>query len=360
MKTTNLFTRRAFLFALFMAISSTSVIEGCKKSKSSPAIYQQTNLVADTTGYNAVRVDTNLDNPWGIAIGPTGIFWIAVNHNGSTAVYDGTGAQSLPNVGIPLNGIANGASPSGVIYNGTSNFVIPSNGQPAKFIYVTEDGIVAAWNTGDTTITVADRSAANAVYKGIAMANDGTGNFIYVADLHNAKVDVFDQSFNYVTNKVFTDPNIPAGFAPFNIQNIDGQLYITYAKQKAPDNMDDQSGPGNGYVDIYNPDGTLVKRFASQGTLNSPWGIAQALSGFGQGSSSILIGNFGDGRINIFDVNGSYKGQLMSNGTPVTIDGLWAITFPQSTSGNLDLNTLYFTAGPAGETYGIFGYLRKM
>ena len=265
----------------------------------------------------------------------------------------------LANVGIPLNGEANGASPTGVVYNSTTNFVIPATGQPAKFIYVSEDGIVAAWNTGDTTITVADRSGADAVYKGIAIANDGTANFIYVSDFHNAKVDVFDQSFHYVTNKTFTDPNMPAGYAPFNIQNIGGQLYITYAKQKAPDNADDEKGAGNGYVDVYKPDGTLVKRFASQGTLNSPWGIAQAPPGFGQVANAILIGNFGDGRINVFDANGNYQAQLQSNGTPISIDGLWAITFPSSTTGGLDLNTLYFTAGPQSETYGLFGYLRK-
>jgi uncharacterized protein (TIGR03118 family) len=334
-------------------------IVSCKKNNSSsPASYQQTNLVADTAGYGAARIDTSLDNPWGIAIGPTGAIWIAVNHSGATVIYDGSGNQLLAMIGIPLDTIANGASPSGVIYNGTSNFIIPGTGQPAKFIYVTEDGIVSAWNSGATTITVADRSAANAVYKGVAMANDGTANFIYAADLHNAKVDVFDQSFNYVSTKVFSDPGIPAGFAPFNIQNIGGQLYVSYAKQKAPDNKDDQKGTGNGYIDIYKPDGTLVKRFASQGTLNSPWGIAAAPAGFGMGSNTILIGNFGDGRINVFDVNGNYQGQLQNNGAPITIEGLWAIIFPQSGT-SLDVNTLYFTSAPGEETYGIFGYLKK-
>jgi len=358
---TKLIQKKLLVPAILFTTALGIVTVSCKKSSSSSqASYQQTNLVADTTGYNAARIDTNLDNPWGIAIGSTGIFWIAVNHNGSTAVYDGTGAQTLANVNIPLGGVVNGSSPSGVVFNSTANFIIPSNGQAAKFIYVTEDGIVSAWNTGDSTFKVADRSGANAVYKGIAIANDGAANFIYVADLHNAKVDVFDQSFNYVTNKVFTDPGIPAGFAPFNIQNIGGQLYISYAKQQGPDDMDDESGPGNGYVDIYKPDGTFVKRFASQGTLNSPWAIAQAPSGFGLGTGAILIGNFGDGRINIFDANGNYTGQLLNSGAPITIDGLWALTFPQSTAGELDVNTLYFTAGPRSETYGIFGYLRKM
>jgi uncharacterized protein (TIGR03118 family) len=354
-------SKTGYLKSMTVVVAALSVITfACKKSNnSSPATYVQTNLVADTAGYGAARIDTNLNNPWGIAIGPTGVFWISANHSGSTVVYDGSGAQVLAEVNIPFNGNANGASPSGVIYNTTSNFIIPSNGLPAKFIYVTEDGIVSAWNTGDSTILVADRSAANAVYKGIALANDGTGNFIYVADIHNAKVDVFDQSFHYVTNKPFTDPGIPAGFAPFNIQNIGGQLYVTYAKQKAPDNKDDQKGTGNGYVDIYKPDGTLVKRFASQGTLNSPWGVAQAPAGFGQVNNAILIGNFGDGRINVFDANGNYQGQLMNSTAPISIDGLWAITFPQSTAGSLNVNALYFTAAPQEEIYGIFGYIKK-
>jgi len=353
----------AVLFVFLLVINMAGA--GCKHDHM-PSLstgghdYQQVNLVADTAGFGAVRVDTMLDNPWGISLGSTGAFWISDNHSGSTSIYDGNGNQLLANVGIPLGNDTFGASPSGVVYNTTTSFIVPENGKAAKFIYVTEDGIVSAWNKGDTTIKVADRAAENAVYKGIAIANDGTGNFIYVADFHNANVDVYDQSFNYVTNKTFTDPNIPAGFAPFNIQNIGGLLYIIYAKQKGPENMDDQSGAGNGYVDVFKPDGTFVKRFASQGTLNSPWGIAQAPPGFGQGTNAILIANFGDGFINVYDSSGNYIGPLENNGVPISIDGLWGIIFPPGTSGGLDANTLYFTAGPQEETYGIFGYLKVM
>ncbi len=230
--------------------------------------YQQVNLVADTAGYSATRIDTNLDNPWGIAVSPSGKMWIAVNHNGSSAVYDNAGNQVLPNVGIPLGGVDNASSPDGAIYNTTSNFMV--NGQPAIYLFSTEDGIIAGWNAGDTTVTVVDRSSVGAIYKGLTIANDGTANFIYATDFFNARIDVFDQSFTAgCQHKTFTDANIPAGFAPFNIKNIGGQLYVTYAKQKGPDNEDDQSGAGNGYVDIFNPDGSFVKRFASQGTLNS-------------------------------------------------------------------------------------------
>jgi uncharacterized protein (TIGR03118 family) len=190
------------------------------------------------------------------------------------------------------------------------------------------------------------------------MANDGGSNFIYVTDFHNAKIDVFDNNFTFVTTKPFVDPGIPAGFAPFNIVNIGGQLFVTYAKQLAPDNHDDQAGPGNGYVDIYTPGGLLVKRFVTQGMLNSPWGIAQAPAGFGQVANAILIGNFADGNINVYDVNGTYKGKLMHGGTAISIPGLWAITFDNIAPA--DPNQLYFTAGPNSEAHGLFGYLKKM
>ncbi len=343
-----------------------STFFGCKKSSTpiptpNPVVasYQQVILVADTTGFGAARIDTKLLNAWGIAIGPTGKFWISANHSGLTVIYDANGTQVLAPVDIPLGTNRNGASPTGVIYNSTSNFLIPGKGF-SLFIYSTEDGILSAWNasTGTSTMMVADRSAAGAVYKGIAMANDGGADFIYATDFHNAKVDVFDNNFAYISTKPFNDPGIPAGFAPFNIQNIGGQLYVTYAKQLAPDNHDDESGPGNGYVDIYTPGGLLVKRFATQGMLNSPWGVVQAPAAFGQVMNAILIGNFGDGNINVFDANGAYQGKLMQNGTAISIPGLWAITFDNVSPA--DPNQLYFTAGPTREAHGVFGYLKKM
>ncbi|MCW3126963.1 MAG: hypothetical protein JWO03_2621 [Bacteroidetes bacterium] len=332
------------LIAILILIAA---VTGCKKSSTS-ASYQQVNLVADTAGYSGARIDANLKNAWGIAIGPTGIFWISANHTALTTVYDRTGTQILPAVSLNAGG-----APTGVIYNSTGSFI------GSKFIYAGEDGIISAWTSGTATAIVADRSSASAVYKGITIASDGGANFLYAADFKNGHVDVFDQSFTYVTTKPFADPSIPAGFAPFNIQNIGGKLYVTYAKQKGPDNEDDEKGAGNGYVNIFNPDGTLVKRFASQGTLNSPWGLTQVSSGFGQNSNDILVGNFGDGRINIYDANGSYQGQLMDGGTPITIDGLWALQFPQNGVPAGDQNQLFFTAGPGDEEHGLFGYIQK-
>ncbi len=315
----------------------------------------QVNLVSDTAGFGASRTDTNLNNAWGIAAAPGGPIWISSNHKGVSVVYDKTGQVFRAPVTIPSIIAGQMGAPSGAIFNSTPDF----GGN--KFLFASEDGIVLGWSSGNSATVVADRSSSNAVYKGIAMANDGTANFLYLANFKGGKVDVFDKNFNYVTDKLFMDPNIPAGFAPFNIVNIGDKLYISYAKLKAPDNMDDQKGPGNGFVDVYTPDGILLKRFATQSTLNSPWGIALAPVGFGDdGHATILIGNFGDGRINIFDLQGHFEGQVQSKGQALSIDGLWAIDFLENNMpGGNSTDPLFFTAGPNEEGHGLFGYVQK-
>ncbi|MDO3626955.1 TIGR03118 family protein [Mucilaginibacter sp. BT774] len=315
----------------------------------------QVNLVSDTIGFGAARTDTNLNNAWGIAAAPGGPLWISSNHKGVSVVYSKTGQTLKDPVTIPSIALGQTGAPTGVIFNGTADF------GANKFIFASEDGIVAGWSSGNSATTVADRSSFNAVYKGIAMANDGTANFLYLTNFKGGKIDVFDKNFNYVTDKPFMDPGVPAGFAPFNIVNIGGKLYVSYAKLKGPDNMDDQAGPGNGYVDIFTPGGILVKRFASQGKLNSPWGIALAPAGFGdEKQSTILIGNFGDGRINIFDLQGHFEGQLQSKGQALTIDGLWDIDFLENNMpGGNSTDPLFFTAGPNEEGHGLFGYVQK-
>ena len=320
--------------------------------------YQEVRLVADTAGYGAGRIDTNLRNAWGIAIGPTGNLWIAANGKNVAVVYDRNGATQRVPIVIATSNSAESASPTGLVYNATSDFVIPATGEVSKFIFAGEDGTLFAWSSGDSAKKVADRSASGAVYKAVTIANEGAANFLYVANFKGSKIDVFDQNFNYVTNKPFSDPTIPAGFAPFNIENINGKLYVTYAKQKGPDNEDDEAGLGNGYVNIFNTNGTLVKRFASAGLLNSPWGIAKAPSGFGQFKNSILIGNFGNGRINAFDSTGVFLGQLEDNGTTIVVEGLWAITFPKNNIPAGNQNQFFFTAGPNDEEDGIFGYIQ--
>jgi uncharacterized protein (TIGR03118 family) len=346
------------VFSVLAIVSS-----GCKKLQNelqnelpgkiiNPVNYVQTNLVSDTVSNNAARLDSTLSNAWGVAINPAGIFWINVNGTDGSEIYDKTGVAKRPPVKVP--------APSGIVFNATTDFMITASSQVPKFIFASENGKIYAWASGDTARTVADRSAGGSVYKGLELANDGTANFLFATDFHNGKIDVFDKNYNLVASKPFMDPMIPAGFAPFNIRLIDSVLYVTYAKQLGPENKDDEKGAGNGYVNIFNTSGSLVKRFASQGKLNSPWGIEKAPEGFGQGKRVILIGNFGDGHINVYEEGeGEFLRPLTNYGKPVWIDGLWAITFPDNNVPGDDPNKLYFTAGPNDEGHGLFGYLTK-
>lgn len=326
---------------------------GCRKHEPHFQLdeYKQTNLVSDSPGL-AARLDPTLVNAWGIAVAPSGPIWIASNHTSLTQVYDKNGMDVLP----PITILAGEGAPTGVVFNGTSNFVVPDNGKPGRFIFAGEDGTLSAWNGGTATFKVADQSPWNAVYKGLAMGSVAADTFLYATNFHVGKIDVFDKNFNIVTDKPFLDPTIPAGFAPFNIRNIDGWLYVTYAKQKAPDNMDDEKGPGNGFINIFNTKGQWVRRFASRGALNSPWGIVKSVQGFGIGNS-ILVGNFGDGRIHAYEPDGELIGALMKeNEHPIEIDGLWAL---ENNIPGTDPQQLFFTAGPSEEEHGLFGYIRR-
>ena len=310
-----------------------------------------TALVADVSSFNAKTIDANLVNPWGIVFGSTGNLWVANNGTGTSTVYDAAGNKQALTVGIPTSTSATGGAPTGVVANATTSFGIGATG-PALFIFAGEDGVISAWNAAATNAQlVADRSGVNAVYKGIAMASSGGANFVYATDFHNGHVDMFDGTFTFV--KSFSDPNIPAGFAPFGIANIGGKLYVSYAKQLAPENKDDDAGVGNGFVDIFNPDGALTGRFASNGVLNSPWGMVVAPAGFGPFAGAVLIGNFGDGRIGAYDANsGSFLGTLNDlNNIPLVIDGLWGLSFGP-TAGS---TALYFASGPNDEAHGLVG-----
>jgi uncharacterized protein (TIGR03118 family) len=310
-----------------------------------------TPLVADVATFNAKTVDPLVVNPWGIVFGSTGNLWVSNNGSGTATVYDAAGNKQNLTVAIPTPNSATGGSPTGVIANSTSDFLIGANG-PALFIFAAEDGVISAWNSALTNAqVVVDRSDRNAVYKGIAMASDGGANFIYATDFHNGHVDKFNSSFGFVTS--FTDPNIPAGFAPFGIANIGGKLFVSYAKQLAPDNVDDEKGVGNGFIDIFNPDGTLSGRFVSNGSLNSPWGMVVAPAGFGGFAGAVLVGNFGDGRIGAYDANsGAFLGFLNDlNAIPLVIDGLWGLSFGPGAAAT----TLYFASGPNDEAHGLVG-----
>ena len=340
--------------ALLIGLALLSGIYSCKKNHPGPQQrfdISQTNLVADTAGYGAAKIDPALKNAWGIAVNPTGVVWISANHSATSPVYDKTGATLRPPVTIPSVNAGDPGAPTGIVFNGSTDF----GGN--KFIFAGEDGVITAWAGGNAAVKVADRSTAGAVYKGLAIATDGGASFLYAANFKGKKIAVFDSNFSLVTTKPFADTSIPADFGPFNIQNIGGMLYVTYAKLKGPDNEDDQAGPGNGYVNIFRPDGTLVGRFASTGTLNSPWGITHAPAGFAAPFETILVGNFGDGRINVFSLQGIYIGQLQNNGQTIGIEGLWALDFLKPNATNTD--PLFFTAGPHDESHGIFGSLKS-
>jgi uncharacterized protein (TIGR03118 family) len=314
----------------------------------------QRNLVSDQPGA-ADRLDTNLANAWGLAFSAAGPFWVSDNHAGVVTVYNSTGGVQSLVVSIPTPaGATNPAAPTGVVFNGTTNFTV--TGGPAHFIFATEDGTIVGWNSGTNAELKVDNSAGGAIYKGLALASNS--NLLYAANFHAGTIDVFDGRFAPVTNAgAFVDPNMPTNYAPFNVATFNDKLYVTYAQQDA-EKTDDVSGPGNGFVDVFDLRGNLEKRLISAGQLNSPWGLAMAPSTFGPFPGALLVGNFGDGAINAFDpVTGAFLGTLAdAAGNPIKIDGLWSIRFGNGGQGG-DPNVLYFTAGPNQEAHGLFGSL---
>jgi uncharacterized protein (TIGR03118 family) len=324
-----------------------------------PTVYFQQNLVSDLPGV-ADRTDPNLVNPWGLAYGPTTPFWIAANHTGVSTVYDGNGVPTRTAVAIPgPAGSQLPGAPTGIVFNATTDFAV-APGQPAKYIFATEDGTIAAWNSGAAAVTKVDLSGLGTVYKGLALGRVDGKNYLYAADFGAGRVEVFDANFLPASvGGSFTDPALPAGFSPFNIQNIGGKLYVAYALLDVA-KEDDVPGPGNGYINVFDTDGNLLQRLASQGPLNSPWGMVLAPAGFGGFGGALLVGNFGDGVINAFHpATGAWLGALRDgSGKALAIDGLWGLTFGNGSKAG-DRHTLYFTAGIAGgakvEDHGLFG-----
>jgi uncharacterized protein (TIGR03118 family) len=308
----------------------------------------------------AAHTDTNLSNAWGLASQPGGVFWVADNNSNKVTVYDGTGAPQAWIVNVPAatNGPAN---PTGEIFNATTDFLITTSvgTAPAQLILAGEGGTITAWarSVSSDTATIGYYDAAGgAVYKGLAMAKASTGNQLYATDFRNAKVDVFDSHFRKITPVgAFADPMIPSGFAPFGIQAIDNELYVTYAKQDSTAH-DEVLGAGLGYVDVFDANGGFLRRFASAGSLNAPWGIALAPAGFGSIGGNLLIGNFGDGAINAFDLTSARPlGAIsLANGRQLAIPGLWALAFGDGLA-NLPANTLFYTAGPNNQADGVLG-----
>jgi uncharacterized protein (TIGR03118 family) len=327
--------------------------------------YTQFNLVSDIPT-NAPHTDPRLINPWGIVVGRESI-WVNNAETGLTTAYGPLGRSSRFAIHVPAPDGGPGA-PTGLVFNDTAKFILTNSNHraPSTFLMATENGTITAWNhqlTGSNAVIVVDNSESGAVYKGLAIARDTNGApQIYAANFHGAVVDVFDARFQYVSS--FTDPNLPPNFAPFNVRNIRGWVFVTFALQALPDAEDDQPGPGNGFVDIFDTDGTLLRRFASQDALNSPWGLAVAPANFGKFSRSLLVGNFGDGLINAYDlITGKLLGHLTrANGNDLVIDGLWGLSFGDDPSfdhgWDFRADRLYFTAGLNDESDGLLGFIR--
>jgi uncharacterized protein (TIGR03118 family) len=314
--------------------------------------YIQANLVSDGA-VPANKMDDDLKNPWGISFSTSSPFWVSDNGAGKATLYTGDGTKQGLIVTIP----GPDAAPTGTVFNGSSGFM------GDRFLFASEDGTIAGWQMSLGTTAVIRASAVDSVYKGLAIQ----GNRIYATDFHNGRVSVFDSSYNPVplSASAFQDPNTPAGYAPFGIQNINGDLYVTFALKEAAGD-DDVHGPGFGFVDKFDADGNLLQRLVvgspgdPSSTPNAPWGLALAPAAFGELGGKLLVGNFGDGKINAFDATtGIFIDNVRDmNGDPIVIDGLWGLAFGNNGSG-FDSNKLYFTAGPNDEENGLFGSLQS-
>jgi uncharacterized protein (TIGR03118 family) len=337
--------------------------------------FSATSLTADTAGTGALVTDANLVNAWGIAFGPTTFAWVANNHTETSTLYDGNG-KAQPTaapliVSLPSAAAGTSFDPTGVVFNGGTGFVISAAGKSgaAKFIFDGEGGMIGGWSPSVdfSNVVTVYTDAGGAVYKGLAIANNGSGDFLYAADFHNNKVDVFDASFNKqastATSFAFTDSTLPAGYAPFGIQAIASgaggapQIYVSYAQQTPPDNFDNTNGAGFGLVDVYDTNGNLVKHLiAVGGALNAPWGMVLAPADFGTLAGTLLVGNFGDGRINAFDpASGQLVGAVKdASGAAFAVPGLWGLAFGNDAN-NQPHNTLFFAAGTNNEANGAYG-----
>ena len=325
--------------------------------------FHQTNLVSNLSTVGAQLVDPSLKNPWGLAAGPTTPVWVADNGTDVATIYPGA-VNGSPIVKAGLAVAVPGGAPTGQVFNPTADFVAgaaPAK-SPARFILSTENGSIVAWNPAappnpQATTAEVEYTNPTAVYKGLAIAATLNGSFLYASNFHDGTVDVFDAKFKKVASPGgFVDASLPAGYAPFGIQNLHGLIYVTYALQNA-ERHDDVSGRGHGFIDVFTTDGFLLHRLASRGSLDSPWGLAIAPAGFGPFAGQLLVGNFGNGRINVLDpISGEREGQLRGDDDkPITIEGLWGLLPGNGATGGP--TSVLFSAGLNGEADGLLGTL---
>jgi uncharacterized protein (TIGR03118 family) len=350
-------TRAFKSLALIGAVVLVAAVAGAADGREAADIYTVHALVSDSSATAAASTDPSLVNSWGLSAGPTTPWWSANNGTNTSTLYSGTGAKAAFTVSVA-------GAPTGTVFNGSSaDFVVSQNGKSgaARFLFSTEGGTILGWSAavnGAAAVVGVDRSGAGAVYKGLATVGDR----LYATDFHNGRVDVFDASFNPLTTSGgFKDAKVAKGFAPFGIQALGGNIFVTYAKQDAAA-KDNVAVPGQAYVDEFTPDGQLVASVVNSGKknapLNAPWGLAMAPTDFSVFGGDLLVGNFGNGRISAYTQRGGswvYKGQLrLADGTPIAIDGLWAIAFGNGAAAG-PTNTLYFLSGPSQEKHGLYG-----
>lgn len=334
---------RLSLFLVVFAAGITPLVAG-------PIGFNVTNLASDIPGA-AAALDPGMINPWGLSASATSPFWLSMNGSGTSELYNGAGVKQALTVTIPGTG-GNVGTPTGTVFNGTTNF------NSDLFLFASEDGNISGWRGAlGTTAETLLSSSNNAVFKGLTIGTTASGTYLYAADFHNNQINVLPGTGAPALSGNFTDPNLPAGYAPFNIQNIGGTLYVTYAQQDAA-RHDDVPGAGHGFVDTYDLNGNFQGRLVSNGALDSPWGLAIAPVGFGDVAGDLLVGNFGDGKINAYNpATGALVETLVdAHGNPIAIDGLWALRFGNG-AGSGPTTNLYFTAGTNGEADGLFGDL---
>lgn len=322
--------------------------------------YTRTDLTTDNsaTSATAPNVDPHLVNPWGMSRSSGSPWWISDNGTGLSTLYDLTGAPKSLVVSIPAPNGHPGGTPTGTVFNYTGAFEV-GPGQSATFLFATEGGTVSGWNfsANPASAIVKVNRSGSAIYKGIALATTALGPRLYAANFQSGAVDVFDGRFHPIhVAGGFLDANLPANYAPFGIQNVGGNIVVTFAHRK-PGSHDEDHGAGLGFVDVFDVSGRLLLRLQHGTFFNAPWGIAQTPGDFGPFSHRLLIGNFGDGTIHAFNaVSGKFEGTLLdSTGAPLTIGGLWGLSFAGNGTNNGLATELYFTAGANDENDGIFG-----
>lgn len=348
-----------------IAIAVIVIIAAASPAAPKPSgFYKQRNLVSDRPGV-ALITDANLVNPWGIGLSPTGAaFWVANNVTGKATIYLGDVNGSAFTKSSLVVSIPNGF-PTGTVFNGSSDFVVHSgiSSGAALFLFASQAGVISGWSPGvppPPLSTAAQLGAtADATYTGLAIGRAGNANFLYASDFEHGKIDVYNKDFTLVQlGGSFDDPTIPRSYSTFNIQNLGGKLYVSYAQQSHKE-PDEETDHGSGFVDVFDTNGNLLQRLIRGNHLAAPWGIALAPSNFGAFSNALLVGNFGNGHLQAFDpADGRFLGELAGeDGKPIVIDGLWGITFGNGVTAG-DRNALYFASGPDDETHGLFGSLR--